>query len=144
MPTLEEVKADATDLTGSNWDGILAKQADYLRAGRRYWQGLLAHTDPPSHTAIWDDRRKPDELDRKPPTVRETWREFDLIDPDKLFSDTLEIHEHEGPRGMGFTIYSIFIYDGVLWKQCRSYNLGDPAMEAANTRTWEAQTEQIT
>ena len=102
---------------------INAFQADYLANNKRYWQGLLTPAEPSKEAAD-----KEIEVERKPTDQKEDW--FGIL-ASTIQPCALEVHTHDGPKGMGYTVYAHSIAeDGSRW--IRAVGIG----EGSTTADW--------
>lgn len=107
-------------------------QARYLNARGRYWQGLPTHeADVIDHTSNWDDDRQPTRFSTKPTDQSESWADELPTLASADFPAVVTVDVYEGPQGHGYTVTTVFRYDGVGHR--RVINVG---AESARTQSW--------
>lgn len=126
MPTLAQIR-DAVDAKLAEWwPTVTDRQAAYLAAKGRYWQGIrVISGDPPEDMAA-----VPCNAAAKPTDQAEDWTAFGLALPATL-GFVLRIDVYDGPAGKGYVATVEAKKNGVIYERAR--NVGP---EAFRTFAW--------
>lgn len=131
MPTAVEVRQAVDNRLANLWNAIQAKEAAYLAANGRYWQGLRTHSVAPADgaTATPDvgTRTPTDQPDPWPAAVRNTGMEM-----------ALRIDTYDGPLGQGYQATVWVAIQGEVWG--RTAQVGPETWRAAG---WRRVTEGV-
>lgn len=125
--TPEEIRADIDQRLAAKAGEIVAKQAAYLAAHGRYWQGLCTHSVIPED----GEELPPDRAAEKPFYQAESW--LDLGGLPETTMSALRIDTYDGPHGKGFVVVSEVMIDGQLWS--RSINFGPETFRDSEWKT---------
>ena len=109
--TMQQVR-DAVD---ANWASFAAtlqtKQATYLGAHGRYFQGLPSHTATPAD----GNDAAPDSLTATPSYQTDSWASLGGFPA--TTKSVIECHQYDGPLGKGYLVFLTVLVGGRRWRR---------------------------
>ena len=135
MATLKNTRDRIDGWLSARWPLIQARQDNYLASRGKYWQGLITHTVPPTHTTVNNDTEA-DLLNAKPHDQPETWADFFPEAIGITFPAALQMDLYKGPLGDGYVAAITVIWKGTTYS--RSQAVGP---ETWRTESWHIVTE---
>lgn len=112
---LTQTQARANSFINNALPTVIERQDAYLALHGRYWQGLLTHDVPPSHTNAADNDSKPNRFNNKPTDQVETWSDIFPEWSDLNFPASVAFEPYDGPQGKGWVAQIFMIFNSILY-----------------------------
>lgn len=132
MATLSLLRTRIDTWLTARWPTITARQDLYFQNNGKYWQGLITHSIPPSHTTVQDNDIVPDNYNSKPTDQNESWKDVFPAFETIPFPCQLQCDVYSGPKGKGYVVTIRVIHNGNTY--IRSQNVGP---EDSYTKPWQ-------
>lgn len=131
MPTLSTLRNAIDTWLENRWPTVTARQATYFTNQGRYWQGLVTHIPPPSHTNSIDGSVLPNRMLLTPTDQVTSWADVLPEWVTELMPAAIWIDVYLAPAGAGYVASIRVTHNGTLYQ--RSQNVGP---ETARTKAW--------
>ena len=122
MATLNQLRTRIDNWLVTRWPLVVSRQNTYFANNGHYWQGLITHTDYPSHTTDNDNDIIANNLNTHPSDQVASWlnvfSELDGI----TFPAALNCSVYETTNGKGYVVSLYVKFNDVIYS--RSKNVG--------------------
>lgn len=128
MATLAQIRSAIDADLAALWPQIVSRQATYFGNHACYWQGIITHSVIPTD----GNATAADQLGLDPGYESDDWNAALAVSSfTKPYA--LEIHQYNGPAGLGFVGICRVIVQGVLYVRSQ-----DSGPEPYRTQGWAA------
>lgn len=102
---------------------LITKQNAYLAANGKYWQGLITHSTPVTHTLNLLGDKTADRLNTAPTDQAERWLDFIPEWSGIILPCRFIVHTYNGPPGKGWSLRIETNYGPERWRRVRHFGV---------------------
>jgi hypothetical protein len=114
--TEAEIKTKVDDFLTNLWTTIKAREATYLAANGKYWQGLVTHSVTPAEGA---DVVPNLTATSKPTDIAEKWT--DVFTVPATMPCSVKVDTYSGPKGIGYVGTVRVSILGQTWERSQQF-----------------------